>query len=125
MESLEGKTSGTPSPGSVLTKLKRIAEVACADAWRTHDPRSRMRESCTSGSVWGPGRATSQVDPTLPGFGYHRTMIPTAWRPGQGPFPASRPYLRLQHLPELRARNALHGSRLIELSGQSEPSSGP
>ncbi len=55
MESLEGKTSGTPSPDSVSTKLKRIAEVALAYAWRTHDPRSRMRESRTSGSVGGLG----------------------------------------------------------------------
>ena len=65
MESFEGKTSGTPSLDSVSTKLKRIVEVARAVAWRTHDPRSRMHESRTSGSVWGPGRATSQAYPTV------------------------------------------------------------
>ncbi len=64
MESLEGKTSGTPSPDSVSTKLKRIAELAALQEWRIHDPRSRMRESRKSGSVWGPGRATSQAYPT-------------------------------------------------------------
>ncbi len=92
MESLEGKTSGTPSPDSVSTKLKRIAEVARVDAWRTNDPRSRMRESRTSGSVGGLGGSPPRSTRRAPGMaryyqpgGESRTgsdlEVKVLWRP--------------------------------------------
>ena len=60
MDPLEGKMTGVPNPTTISTKLQRIAickwlHSGLVVVQRTRDPRSRMRQSRTSGSVGGLG----------------------------------------------------------------------